>query len=187
MKSPIMENVSLKMCGWFDVAQRAYVNITIVVLLVCLTAGSANAQMIHPGGWHTQDDLTTIREKIAAEEEPWITGWNAARDEGPNADFTSNPPTVITSNGAMHTAGFAAWVLTMKWVASGDKSFSDAAIGIIDNWVDTVEDFEVFAPTLTVSTGAGAMAQAAKILVHGFDGEAGWPCLLSTSPSPRDS
>ena len=170
-----MKNVSLKMCGWFDIVHRAYARIAIVALFVCLTAGTANAQMVHPGGWHTQQDLTIIREMVAAEEEPWITGWNAARNEGPNADFTSNPPALITSNSAMHTAGFAAWVLTMKWVASGDKAFADAAIGVIDNWVDTVEDFDVFAPTLTISTGAGAMAQAAEILAHGFDGEAGWP------------
>ena len=170
-----MKNVSPKMCVWFDVANLASTHVAIVVMFVCLAASSANAQMVHPGGWHTQEDLTIIREKIAAGEEPWITGWNAARNEGPSANFTSNPPALITSNGAMHTAGFAAWVLTMKWVASGDKSFSDAAIGIIDNWVDRVEDFDVFAPTLTVSTGAGAMAQAAEILAHGFDGEAGWP------------
>ena len=170
-----MKNASPKMCVWFDVANLASAHVAIVVMFVCLAASSANAQMIHPGGWHTQEDLTIIREKIAAGEEPWITGWNAARNEGPSANFRSNPPALITSNGAMHTAGFAAWVLTMKWVASGDKSFSDAAIGIIDNWVDSVEDFDVFAPTLTVSTGAGAMAQAAEILAHGFDGEAGWP------------
>ena len=128
-----MKNARPKMHGWFDVAHRTYVHVAIVVVFVCLMASSASAQMVHPGGWHTQQDLTIIREMVAAEEEPWITGWNAARNEGPNANFTSNPPALITSNGAMHTAGFAAWVLTMKWVASGDKSFSDAAIGIIDN------------------------------------------------------
>jgi len=138
-------------------------------------ASSAKGQMVHPGGWHTQEDLTIIREKIAAGEEPWITGWNAARNEAPFANTTSNPPALVTDGGAMHTAGFDAWVLTMKWVASGDQAFADAAINIIDNWVDTVRDFEVFAPSLTVSTGAGAMAQAAEILAHGFDGEAGWP------------
>ena len=63
----------------------------------------------------------------------------------------------------------------MKWVASGDQDYADAAIGIIDDWVDTVEDFDVYGPTLTVSTGAGAMAQAAEVLEHGFNGEAGWP------------
>ena len=132
------------------------------------------SQMVHPGGWHTQQDLTTIREMVAARREPWITGWNAARNEGPDENFTTNPPRVITNNAQMARDGFAAWILTMKWVASGDQEFADAAIGVIDTWVDDVEDFEVFAPTLTVSTGAGAMAQAAEILAHGFNGEAGW-------------
>ena len=135
---------------------------------------SSYAQLVHPGGWHTQEDLTIIREKIAAEEEPWITGWNTARNERPNADHTENPDVFITNNGSMHRAGFATWILTMKWVATGDRAFSDAAINAINIWVRTVRDFDVFAPTLTVSTGAGAMAQAAEILAHGFNGEAGW-------------
>lgn len=137
--------------------------------------GQTASGLVHPGGWHSQEDLTVIRDNVAAGKEPWITGWNAAKDEGPDAGTTSNPSRLITSNGAMHGAGFDAWVLTMKWVASGDSSYSDAAIAIIDAWVDTVRDFDVYGPTLTVSTGAGAMAQAAEILEHGFNGEAGWP------------
>ena len=190
-----MRNVSLKTCGCFDVVHRVCTYVAVAILFVCLMASSANAQLVHPGGWHTQEDLTLIRERIAAGESPWRRAWIVARNEGPDANFTSNPPALITNVGAMHTAGMAAWVLTMKWVASGDRAFSDAAIGVIDNWVDRVRDFDVFAPSLTVSTGAGAMAQAAEILAHGFDGEAGWPaadvaaaqaCLLYTSPSPRD-
>ena len=170
-----MEHLGLNMRGFFKVVHRVCAQFAVVTLFVCLVASSANAQLTHPGGWHTQEDLTLIRESVAAGVEPWITGWNAARFQAPNQNFRSNPPPVITNDGAMHTAGFAAWVLTMKWVASGDRSFADTAINVIDNWVNTVEDFEVSAPTLTVSTGAGAMAQAAEILAHGFKGEAGWP------------
>ena len=159
----------------FDVVYRACTHIAVAILFVCLVTSSVNAQLVHPGGWHTQEDLTLIREKVAAFASPWRPAWVVARSEGPDANFTSNPPALITNNGDMHRAGMAAWVLTMKWVASGDRAFSDAAIGVIDNWVDRVRDFDVFAPSLTVSTGAGAMAQAAEILAHGFDGEAGWP------------
>ena len=158
-----MEHLGLNMRGFFKVVHRVCAQFAVVTLFVCLVASSANAQLTHPGGWHTQEDLTLIRERIAARQDPWFTGWNAARNEGPNQNFRSNPPAVVTSRSATHTAGFAAWVLTMKWVASGDRAFSDAAIGVIDNWVDRVRDFEVSpAPTLTVS------------------------CLLYTSPSPRD-
>ena len=162
-----MENGSLKLFSCFKFLQRVCTTFAVVISFVCLMASSANAQLTHPGGWHTQADLTLIRERIAARQDPWFTGWNAARNEGPNQNFTSNPPALITNNGAMHTAGFAAWVLTMKWVASGDTSFSDAAIGVINAWVNRVEDFDVFAPTLTVSTGAGQWLKPLKFLHMG--------------------
>lgn len=164
-----MKKFSLERYNNFKVVRAGF-----TCLFVFLTANSANAELVHPGGWHTQEDLTLIREKIADGEEPWVTGWNAIRNDGPDADFTTNPSQLITSNGAMHTAGMSAWILTMKWVATGDKSYSDAAIDIIDTWVDVVRDFDVYGPTLTLSTGAGALAQAAEILEHGFNGEAGW-------------
>ena len=157
-----------------SIMEKNNIQIAVGILLVCLMASTANAQMVHPGGWHTQADLDEIRDNVAAGREPWITGWNAARDEGPGVNHRENPDVLITNNGSMHRAGFAAWILTMKWVASGDRAFADAAIDAINVWVRTVRDFDVFAPTLTVSTGAGAMAQAAEILAHGFNGEAGW-------------
>ncbi|MDO5971772.1 hypothetical protein Q4Q35_18375 [Flavivirga aquimarina] len=49
----------------------------ILVLLRNLT--SSYAQLNHPGGWFTADDLTLIRAKVIAGEEPWISGWNAIK------------------------------------------------------------------------------------------------------------
>ncbi len=158
----------------FKVVHPVFTKISIAITFMCVMGSSANADLVHPGGWHTQDDLDQIRNNVAAQQEPWITGWNDAENEGPDANFSVNEDALITNNGSMHRAGFGAWVLTMKWVASGDKAYSDAAIDVINHWVDRVTDFDVYGPTLTVSTGAGAMAQAAEILEHGFNGEAGW-------------
>jgi len=152
-----------------------------VNFLSLTSGGSRSTELVHPGGWHSQADLTLIREKVAAREEPWISAWDAIRGDSPNANYRTNVSRQITSNGAMSGAGFAAWVLTMKWVASGEQAYADAAIGIIDDWVETVRDFDVYGPTLTVSTGAGAMAQAAEVLEHGFNGEAGWPASKASA------
>jgi len=170
------KNININKSPRFKKIERVYSKTAIACLFVGLTINSisANAELVHPGGWHTQEDLTLIRTKIADKQAPWITGWDAVKNESPDAGFSTNPSALITSNGAMHTAGMSAWVLTMKWVATGDRSYSDAAIDIIDTWVKVVRDFDVYGPTLTVSTGAGAMAQAAEILEHGFNGEAGW-------------
>jgi hypothetical protein len=147
----------------------------VAALVLVLFEQTPRAQMVHPGGWHTQADLTRIRANVSAGKDPWITGWNAIQNKSPDAGYKTRVSPKITSNGAMSGAGFASWVLTMKWVASGDQAYADAAIGIINDWVETVVDFDVYGPTLTLSTGAGAMAQAAEILEHGFEGEAGWP------------
>ena len=137
-------------------------------------ASPSHAQLVHPGGWHTQADLTIIRTKIDAAEEPWITGWNAVKDKRPNENYEANVSRVVTDSLALSRQGHATYQLAMKWVATGDKKYANAAIGVIDQWVETVEGFNVEGPTLTLSTGAGHMAQAAEILAHGFDGESDW-------------
>ena len=134
----------------------------------------SHAQLVHPGGWHTQADLTIIRTKIAAAEEPWVTGWNAEKGKRPRENYEANVSRIVTDKSALSKQGHAAYQLAIKWVATGDQKFADAAIGVIDQWVQTVKRFNVEGPTLALSTGAGYMAQAAEILAHGFGGEAGW-------------
>jgi len=142
---------------------------------LCALMSVVHAQMVHPGGWHTQADLTQIRTKVAAGEEPWKSAWEAYRNQYANADYRSNEGYLVTNNGSMANAGQNAHILAIKWVASGDQSYADAAIAVIDHWVENVREFDVYGPTLTLSTGAGSMAQAAEILEHAFNGESGWP------------
>ena len=138
-------------------------------------ASPSHAQLVHPGGWHTQADLTLIRTKVNAAEEPWATGWDAVKDKKPNINYKANVSRIVTDKTALSKQGHAAYLLTMKWVATGDQRYANAAIGVIDQWVENVDGFNVEGPTLTLSTAAGHMAQAAEILAHGFDGSAGWP------------
>lgn len=133
------------------------------------------AQLVHPGGWHSQEDLTTIRNKISANEEPWITGWNEARGEGPDENYRANVSSTITGRGDLQNQGEDAYRLAMKWVASGDQKYADAAIDVINDWVETVNAFDIDRDvTLRLGIGSNNMAQAAEILAHGFNGEAGW-------------
>lgn len=135
---------------------------------------TSTAELVHPGGWHTQSDLTLIRTKVAAKEKPWIEGWDAIKDKNADEDYRGKVSSPMTDHDALSKQGHAAYVLAMKWVASGEKKYATTAINLIDTWVDTVEDFDVWGPTLTLSTAGGHMAQAAEILAHGFQGEAGW-------------
>ena len=87
-----MKNVSLRLHSCFDAVRRVGLRMAVVVLSVGLMSSSANAQLVHPGGWHTQEDLTIIREKIAAGEEPWITGCLLYTSPSPRDLSTSRMP-----------------------------------------------------------------------------------------------
>ena len=145
----------------------------LTAIFVLLISNSADA-LVHPGGWFKAADLSLIRAKVAAGEEPWISGWNAIKDIDADESYTATVSSLITDKSALSEQGHAAYVLAIKWVASGEQKYATAAINIIDAWVNTVEDFDVEGPTLTLSTAGGHMAQAAEILAHAFDGEAGW-------------
>ncbi|MEP5338303.1 MAG: carbohydrate-binding protein [Algibacter sp.] len=141
-------------------------------LLFTLT--SSYGQMTHPGGWFLADDLALIRAKVAAGEEPWISGWNAIKNTDADTNYTATVSSIITDKNAFSQQGHAAYVLAIKWVASGDIAYANAAKDILDAWVNTVEDFNVESPTLTLSVSAAHMSNAAEIIAWGFNGEAGW-------------
>ena len=139
-------------------------------LLLNLT--SSYAQLNHPGGWLMDDDLTLIRNKVAAKEEPWFSAWQILEAESINDQPTVSP--TITNSTYIQKQGHAAYTLALKWVASGDKSYATAAINIIDAWASTVTVLETDNSPLREGIGSNKMANAAEILAWGFNGEAGW-------------
>lgn len=145
----------------------------LMTVFVVLFLHSASA-LVHPGGWFKSYDLELIRTKVAAGEEPWISGWNAIKDTDADENYTPTVSPLISGRSDLSDQGHAAYVLAIKWVASGEQKYADAAINIIDAWVNTVKNFDVEGPTLTLSTAGGHMAQAAEIIAHAFNGEAGW-------------
>jgi hypothetical protein len=147
---------------------------TVLLIGLCalnhLVTGSA--AMIHPGGWHTTADLQRIRSKVAAGQEPWKSAWGALQKAEAGANYQAHViPNVIDAY-AIQRDGHAAYVLAIKWVASGDQSYARAAINIINAWSSTVQT--VANEPMRNGLGSNQMAEAAEILAHGFDGSAGW-------------
>ncbi|KAA5825212.1 carbohydrate-binding protein [Algibacter amylolyticus] len=149
----------------------------VFILVLLLNVTNSFAQLTHPGGWFLDEDLKLIRTKVAAGEEPWISGWNAIKDIHAGVDYTATVSPTITDKTALSKQGHAAYVLTMKWVASGDIAYANTAKAIIDDWVNTVQNFNVESETLTLSVASGHMANAAEILAWGFNGEANWSAI----------
>jgi len=146
----------------------------LMAMFVVLFSASANAQLVHPGGWLKQAELSTIREKVAAHEEPWYSAWLDIKDSDPGTDYTASVSATITNHSDIQSQGHAAYVLAIKWVVTGDQAYATAAINVIDAWANTVTVFDIKNSPLRQGIGSNKMANAAEILAWGFDGEAGW-------------
>lgn len=129
----------------------------------------------HPGGLQTQDAMSIVRSKVASNTQPWSTAWAAIKNTDAGNGYVSTDLTAVLNNkGLLQSQGHAAYVLAIKWVASGDITYANAAKNVINNWVNTVDTLVFTEAPLRVGIGAVQMANAAEILAHAFDSSAGW-------------
>ena len=149
------------------------INVTLILILL-LGVTDSFAQLTHPGGWLNQTDLNRIREGVASGQEPWASAWDDIRNSGAGINTRANVSRIITNDGAFQAQGEDAFRLAIKWVVTGDREFATAGINIINDWVNTVEGFDIRNTPLRQGIGSNMMANAAEILAHGFNGDAGW-------------
>ena|GEM_PF-2074311 len=130
---------------------------------------------VHPGGYLTQDALTRVRTNVANGKQPWASAWAALKNSyvETNVGLRLGAATNVTDAYAMQEDGWKAWVLTIKWVASGDIAYANKAESIIDTWVNQVVSMNT--DGLRTGRGGDQMANAAEILAYGFNGSAKWP------------
>lgn len=113
----------------------------------------------HPAGWHTKHDIERIRAQIASGQEPWSAAFKALMDEnatGPGdatLDYKPSAGTVVcrdcgpappgqpkwdahneTGNNEFMDDARNAYYMMVKWIATNNTSYADAAEGVIDAW-----------------------------------------------------
>ena len=116
-------------------------NYFMTLLLVIIFAGNALSQtFIHPGGLHTQADLNRMKTKVAEGAHPWIEGWNALiQDPLAQNTFVATPRANMgTSRQAASKDAHAAYLNAIRWFISGDNSYADCSIRILNDWSSAV-------------------------------------------------
>jgi hypothetical protein len=144
-----------------------------VALFSPFNLAQAADALIHPGGYSTEADLERVRANVAAGKEPWKSAWEVLKQTGPGTNYQTHVRQNITDVYPIQNDGSAAYILTIKWVASGDPAYAKADVGILDAWASTVQS--VAPNTIRNGIGGNQMANAAEILAWGFNGAAGWP------------
>jgi hypothetical protein len=109
-------------------------------------------KFVHPGALHTFKDIKRIKAHVAAKDEPWYTAYRHLSTR-PLARTTwiSNPQTVLvrgappaetnlTQNYPIaYRDAHSAYALTLRWLITGDTTFADAAVKILNGWGSTLK------------------------------------------------
>lgn len=129
------------------------------------TPAAQARKFVHPGLLHTEADFERMRQKVAAQAQPWLDGWNTLTSNG-RSQLGATPRPLATvirggdgSNFAQMYIDIArAYQLALRWKVSQDTRYADLAVAFLNAW----------SSTLTLVTGNSDRFLAAGIYGYQF-------------------
>lgn len=112
----------------------------LIPILMLALASTSKAQFVHPGGLHTQADLDRMKTKVAAGAHPWIDDWNLliADPLAQNTYTAAYLPNMGKSRQRADRDAHAAYLNAIRWYISGDTTYADAAVKILNTYAYAV-------------------------------------------------
>ncbi|KAF5866887.1 hypothetical protein ETB97_008691 [Aspergillus alliaceus] len=126
---------------------------------------------IHPGIWHTHEDLERIRENVLNNTEPWASTYQLFRaDQYSLVNYTMEGPFAVISRGQtsnyssfVHDAR-AAWQNALMWYITKDQSHRDRSTSILDAWGSNLTDIIGIDRSLLIGVDGDLFVNAAEIM-----------------------
>lgn len=119
------------------------------LLLFVSTLPFIAASFVHPGALHTADDFTRITNYVNAKTTPWYTDWELLLNSTyAQSTYTSQAVSAIyRGSDGVHAENYqllyedaaAMYQLAIRWKISGDSTYGDAAVSILNSWGSTLE------------------------------------------------
>ncbi|MFC8661479.1 alginate lyase family protein [Streptomyces sp. NPDC057199] len=129
------------------------------------TAAAAPATFTHPGMLHAYGELNRAKVRVAAGNDPWLSGWNRLTANSHSAStWTPRPQATIVRGGTGENYGLlyndihAAYQNALRWKVAGSTAHGDKARDILNAW----------SATLTTVTGNADRFLAAGIYGYQF-------------------
>jgi hypothetical protein len=102
---------------------------------------------VHPGMLHTDADFARMKAKVDAGTVPWITGWNIlTANSHSSASYVPHPLVTVwrgtgypENYGTLYNDIAAAYALGLRWKISGNTSYADTAVKILNGWSSTLK------------------------------------------------
>jgi hypothetical protein len=146
-----------------------------VLVLLFGSLLNGRAAIVHPGGWVTADDIQRIRTHLAAKDEPWTDAEAKLMSGGPKEDYQPRAVVTVTrggggadqgGNSALQHEASDAYTLMIKWVATDNPKYGDAAIRIIDAWSEVLTKIGGSDARLAAAIYGNKFAQAAELAAY---------------------
>jgi hypothetical protein len=135
---------------------------------------------IHPGALHTARDIQRVKSHVERQHEPWArafkhleasklaqTTWVPTPQKvlvrGANPDYTQN-------YGYAYRDAHSAYQLALRWLITGNTTYADAAVVILDSWAETLTDIEGSEDKFLAAGLYGYQFANAAELIRGFPG-----------------
>ena len=129
------------------------------------SAEAAPATFTHPGALHNWGDLNRAKVRVAAGDDPWLSGWNRlTANAHAQSTWRPNPQATIVRGGTGENYGIlyndihAAYQNALRWWVQGSTAHGDCARNILNAW----------SATLTTVTGNADRFLAAGIYGYQF-------------------
>lgn len=110
---------------------------------------SHNFRFKHPGALHTARDILRVKKHVKHQDEPWLTAWNHLQSsKHAQSTWTPTPKTVLVRGvndrlsqnyPAAYRDAHSAYQLSLRWLISGNTSYADTAVTILNAWASTLE------------------------------------------------
>ena len=140
-------------------------------------AFDADRRFAHPGVFSSQNELETIRRRVASHNpnDPMVAGWQSVMNgRFDNLNYLPQPVAYVTRENNSRSpsnerdSAMVSYVLALRWILSGDDAAKNKALSVMKAWADVFQDHRGDANTyldsawvLTVWSAAG------ELMLHG--------------------
>ena len=128
---------------------NVFLGICFLALVVTHSSGQNITSFVHPGALHTQADLNRMAQKVAAQAYPWINTFNNIKNDWHTASsyVGSAVPYISRGTGCTYDKNkynlyndiAATYELALMWAITGNNSYADQAVGILNAWANTLQ------------------------------------------------
>ncbi|MPY60477.1 alginate lyase family protein [Streptomyces spongiae] len=109
------------------------------------TADAAPATFTHPGMLHNAGDINRAKVRVAAGDDPWLSGWNKlVANSHSQSTWTNRATATIIRGGTGENYGLlyndiaAAYQNALRWKVGGTAANGDCAVRILNAWANTL-------------------------------------------------